>query len=354
MNLLLGWLAVAPSFAADGYLECREFGERSEAVAASRSARDGGLDARVVRRFESNGWRYLVVVDGVSDPQASASDLASSVRCTSIQAFTAEGEPLPDPVVSNEGPVEPPSDAAPDEQPSGTDGSEQGDVDPWVDAMWKAHGGAKGGAQRLADADAVRFEFRRTLPSGEVVVHVWARRGSDWVVQTIPKAGDVKASRLLVKSDSAWASIEGAPYTAQDLERTREIAGALAPQRVIPFVLTFPGMLENRTDRMNLELGEPVVLEGVEAQVLRYSGDRASESLTIAIDEKTGHVLRVDFGDGARVYTFRGWDPKATSKIALPEAIECWRGGELTDTVEALSLDLDPTLPQEWFVNPSE
>ena len=74
MNPLLGWLAVVPSFAADGYLECREFGERSEAVAASRAARDGGLDARVVRRFESDGWRYLVVVEAVSDPQAAATD----------------------------------------------------------------------------------------------------------------------------------------------------------------------------------------------------------------------------------------------------------------------------------------
>ena len=120
------------------------------------------------------------------------------------------------------------------------------------------------------------------------------------------------------------------------------------------FVLTFAGMLESRTDRMNLELGQPVEIQGVAAQVLRYSGDRASESLAIAIDEKTGHVLRVDFGDGARVYTFRGWDAKTGSGIALPDAIECWRGGELTDTVEALSLDLDPTLPQEWFVIPSE
>lgn len=355
MNLLLGWLAIAPALAADAYLECRSFVERSDAVSASRAARDAGLDARVLRRFESKGWQYLVVVDSVADPQQAALDLASAVKCTSVQAFTAEGESL-ELFGALTGEEVPEVSQAAEPETVEEEPEPDADVTPWLEAMWNAHGGKEGGSERLAAASSLRFEFRRTLPNGNVVDHIWARRDKDWVVQIEPKKGDLQASQLLVKPQGAWASINGEPYASRDLERTREIAAALSPEKVVPFVLTFAGMLADRTALMDLELGDEIDLDGTPAQRLRYDGDRASESLSIDVDAKTGQVLRVDFGDGARVYRFAGWPSvlEAKSEISLPSSIQSWRGGELTDTVEALSLDLDPTLPQEWFIVPAE
>lgn len=342
---LLIWMGVAD--AGEFFLEGPVHDARSDAVASSRAARSAGLDARVVRRYKSaDGWEYVVRISGFSDQGSAvaAVDRVTELLGGALTLFAVD-EPDGDPIQVH---------FSDERQPTGDDDDEDVEAElpsalqPTIDA----HGGPRAGAAALAQAGAVLFRYQRTLPDGAVVGHTWSRQGTSVYAAIEKIEGEVQPSTTLVTESGAWLSVGDAEPAAQDRERALETLETLAPEAVVPFVLSFASLAEQRSELQTIHDGGQSELDGKPVKVLRAEGDQASGPLVLDIDPRTKMVRRVDFDEGALVVQFDGWGRHSSGGVILPDKVRTWRDGSLVDTVEILEIDLEPTLPKAWFEAP--
>lgn len=341
MLLLAWWAAVAP--ATEYVVEGPPKADRAEAVAVSRAVREQGHDARVVRRSEGSAWVYVVQV-------ADADDLDGAVSLAGTLSEPLGGSAS---VYRLEDP-----DGERVLVWSGTQAANGGVLalaeELAIGPTIRAHGGLEGGLARLDAAPVVVFRFRRTLPTGEVVDHRWARQGDKLSVEVQPVSGAVVPSRTLVTPTGAWLATRDGGYTAQDRERTLETISAFAPDRVVPFVLTFAALAQARREISGLSpAGEREEEDGQLLKAYSWAGDQAAGALDVEVDARTHLVHRVSFEGGAKVVAFSGWMAADSAPVVLPREVKTWRDGQLVDQVEILEIALPEKVPNEWFEAPA-
>lgn len=318
---------------ADYTVESERFESRGEASTVSRAAAGDGVKAKVVRSFEEGaGWRYFVRIDGLAS-QTTATALATRVaertgRGMSILAGAGEIVGVAQPTVR--------AAAATDE------------VTAILTAAAKAHGGtARGPVERLPN---IVFRFARSFPGGEAD-HVFARQGGSEFLEITSVSGGV-LSRTLVTKDGAWLTTAG-QVTSEDRERAAAVLATFAPEKVIPFILTFPHRIDSRRELSLLYRSGEDFVDGVRCHVLVYDGDKASDALRVAVGVEDHLVREVAFGDTDvevvhRFASYReipGWG-------LLPERITTSRGDAPSMTVLVKALDPGARPPADWFVAP--
>lgn len=334
--------------AAEYYVEGPVHAERGEAVAFSRAARDAGHDARVVRRYkDGSGWEYLVRVAGFADASAAvgASEGLTEVLGGEVLVFElTDADAAPKQIHAGER-------GGLDARESDRVAAADRDPPPAIADVAEAHGGAKGGAARIRAAENVLFRYKRTLPDGTLVEHTWARAGEDLYAE-VTGTGAVKSSRTLVTADGAWLAVGDGALVASDRERALELLTDLSPEKIVPFVLSFASLAEQRKELAQLVDEGVEEVEGRRLRVLRSDGEQASGPLLLHVDPKSALVQAVDFEDGAMVVHFSDYGAHREAPVRIPGRIETWREGELADSVEIVEIDLSPDLPKTWFQAP--
>lgn len=334
-------LLASPAFAADYHLETAPRRVRSDVAQQSRAVGQVGEKAKVVRRFVSGtGWTwFLRVGDYGSEGEAreAARRIADAVGEAVVIFVTDEGttEELdrarPAPTASAPASAAPatPRRPAPSEPPPT-------DAEGVLARASRAHGGVDGGIAALRAAPGVVFTFRRTLPDGLVVDHAWGRDGERRCLEVIPVEGDARASRVVHEGASAWLGVDGGALEPADAGRAADTLALVHPTRIVPFVLSFADLLENRRELEGLELLGRGDLDGRPVYDLGYDGDQNAGPLALRIDAETFHIAEVSFEQGELVHRFDGWT--STAGVALPARVRTWRHGELADTVEIRAL----------------
>lgn len=338
--LFLGLSSIAQ--AGTFYLEGPEAAVKTEASEDAKEAEAEGMDARVVRRMGVKaGWRYVVRVEGISDAKEAtkvASKLANVVEGP-VAVFSVDGEQAAlVTMVAPAGGTEPVSPPSAPVEPS--------DAAPVLEAAVKAHK-VEG---LLLDGRDLRFAFRRTLPDGTVIDHVWARKGDSLYVSIEPVKGDAKASRLKVNDAGAWLSVADGPWEEQNVEKTRATVLDLGPTSVLPFLLVLDPARQTRRELERMELVGEGSLDGEEVSVLLFEGDRTAGPIKVELGSRDRLVRQVSFDNGELVYRYD--DVGKLGSMHLPRHVVTLRGGKPVDEVRISDLDLTPKLPDAWFAAP--
>lgn len=338
--VLITALGLAPAaWAADYHLETAPRSARADVAQLSRAAAQAGHKGRIVRRFQDGeGWTWLLRVEALPDAdgaRTTAQALADAIG-EPVVVYATEGDRVevlhraePGAAAAAAAPVRAARPAAPPEPPPT-------DAEGVLARASRAHGGADGGIAALRAAKGVTFEFRRSLPDGLVVDHVWGRDGERRCVEVIPVEGDARASRIVHAGDAAWLAVDGGALEPADVARAADLLAPLHPDRVVPFVLNFGDVLENRRELERLELLGRGELDGHPVYELGYDGDQTAGPLALRIDADTFHIAEVSFEQGELVYRFDGWN--TAHGVAVPATVRTWRHGELADTVEIRAL----------------
>ena len=336
--LLFSSIAHAGTF----YLEGPEARVKAEASEDAKAAEAEGMDARVVRRMGVKaGWRYVVRVEGFTDPKAATTQAARLAEVVEgpVAVFSVEGDRAG--LVTM---VAPPGGAEPVDPPPPP--VEVSDAAPVLEAAVEAH--KVGGL--LLDGRDLRFAFRRTLPGGEVIDHVWARSGDGIYASIEPVKGEVVASRLRLLGDRAWLSVDGGPWEEQNVDKTRATLQDLGPSSVLPFLLVLDPARQTRRELQRMELVGEGTVDGVEVQVLVFEGDRTAGPVKVELGKADHLVRQVSFDNDQLVYTYD--DFGKLGGMHLPRHVVTRRGGEVVDDVRITDLDLSPKLPDAWFAAP--
>lgn len=331
-------LLASSAFAADYHLETSPRRVRSDVVQQARSVGQVGEKAKVVRRFVTGtGWTWFLRI-GDYGTEGDARDAARRIA-------DAVGEPVVI-FVTDDGTTEELDRA----RPASTVGAEGAsrvrrpapaeppptDAEGVLARASRAHGGVDGGIAALRAAPGLVFTFRRTLPDGLVVDHAWGRDGERRCLEVIPVEGDARASRVVQEGDVAWLGVDGGALEPADAGRVSETLALVHPTRIVPFVLRFADVLENRRELEGLELLGRGDLDGRPVYDLGYDGDQNAGPLALRIDAETFHIVEVSFEQGELVHRFEGWTTMAG--VAMPARVRTWRHGELADTVEIRAL----------------
>jgi hypothetical protein len=346
---LLLCLMFAPSaWAGTFYLEAPAVPEKADATALAEAAQGQGQASRVVRRYRKGaGWEYVVVIEGFAD-QAAATAAAGALAGKTgkpITVFETMGDEAR--AVSVEAPAAAASSADDERTP------EQIAAGRILEAAVKAHGGAPGGLAVVQKAEAVKFEFRRTVPGGPTVKHVYAERGSDRFLEVVIEKGTGTSSKSGVAQGKGWLAAGSAQATLQDTAQTATELDRFAPEAVLAFPLGFASAVTERKEFQSLVPAGGEQVDGEACEVLRYDGGRAGTPLTLYVGDGDHRVRKVVFGSDAGdvIHEFSDWKELAPG-VVLPRRIRTWRGTELIDDVEVLGIDLHPKLPDDWFRAP--
>ena len=340
LMLLLGLTSIA--HAGTFYLEGPEADVKTDAGEDAKSAEAVGMDARVVRRMGVNsGWRYVVRVEGLTDVEAAKSNAARLAEAIDgpVAIFSVQGDQAGlVSVVSPEGEASEP-EAAPAP-------AEASDAAPVLEASVQAHK-VQG---LLLDGRDLRFAFRRTLPDGGVVDHVWARKGDALYASVEPVEGDAVASRLRANAEGAWLSVDGGPWEEQHAEKTRSTIDDLSPTSVLPFLLVLDPARQTRRELQRMELVGVSEKDGVRVSVLLFEGDRTAGPIKVEVGVDDHLVRSVSFDSDKLVYHYD--DVGKLGGMQLPRHVVTMKSGERVDDVRITDLDLTPKLPDAWFAAP--
>ncbi|MBA2322061.1 MAG: hypothetical protein H0V89_13005 [Deltaproteobacteria bacterium] len=355
MRMADRWMAIAVvlvsgrASAAEYWLEGPANPAKSEASAQELAGEKAGFETKVVRRYvEDQGWRYVVVSEGLqaeAEARTAAAGLAGAITAP-VTVFTRDGRNTQQvAVVEGSGPkaspVVPPVEI---------------EVDPEVakilDRAVAAHGGPSGGAGVVQRASSVRFEYERQLEGGLRVRHVYARRGADEALQVRVVEGSGIDSETRLVSGSAWLQTGRDAFATQDAQRAKELLAQASPQGIIPFVLVFGAAADTRSEFTRLERGENVEVGAVQAESLRFEGDRSTGPMTLAVDPKTGLVRQVSFEDGDLVHQFDDYAEVAKGLVS-PRKITTWKEGKLVETTLVSTLVLDGPVPDAALARPA-
>lgn len=333
-------LATGLALASDWYLETADRADKGEATSLSQAASGRGHEARVVRRFvDGAGWRYLVRVEGFDDraeAEGAARDLAASLA-VGVAVFEVDGTVAR--LVAEVASAAPAREAAP---------AAPADAAPLLEAAIAAHG-VTPGTLAAVRTGPVRLEYRRRLPDGRVLDHVWAARDGALYAEVRPVEGTARASRTLVTADGAWLSVDGGPWTPQNPDKTRATLEQLGPAGVVPVVLALAAAVESRREFERMVPAGSGDADGVATEILRFAGDAISDPIELEVG-RGDHLLRRVRFDGGVVHELSGY--RKGGPPGVPATVSTLRDGKVADTVEITLLDLKPTLPDAWFAAP--
>lgn len=324
-------LALATAWAGDPtfYLESSPLATRAEAAALVREVTADAIPAKIVRIYvPEQGWRYVVR----SEPTEAVD------RLTEV-AGTVGGDVLF--VVSTE--------SGGSTRVGG--GSPLGAPDPALDAaqvvnrMARSLSGPFDGAEPFRESYV--FRFRRSS-EGRVVEHVVARRDDDLFLQVQVVSGAGQSSRAGVVAGAAWTDVPMS--VAPDVDRLRRQFDRFSPSRV----LGMPAELWRGTfaasDLDDLVVAGEVDVDGEVAIELLRPPRADLPAVSLFVSRASWRLVAssagADLDQVRRLYSAYG---ELGDGRVLPMRVETWRGTEQLDVIEVLELDLEPTLPAEWF-----
>lgn len=344
--LLVSLSCAAPAWAGDWWLESADRVERMDAARVEAAATTAGFDARVVRRFvDGSGWVYLARVEGFADGASAevAADQLSRATGVALTVLASDGNAVQ--VVRTID--RPAAGAQPDPAPGPDD----------VDALFASVIAAHGTREPVADAirrGPTRFEFRRTLPDGRVIDHVWGNQPGDAVYAEISGSGGaVRPSRTKIASGRASMSVNGEAWRAQDVPRTQAVLDDLSPMEVIPFVLDVEAVIGARREFEQMAITGAGDVDGVDTVVVRFGGDTTSGAIELEIGRKDHLVRRINLDDGGLVRDFGDYRAVKVrdGSVSVPYAIVTLRDGVEVDRVAVKTFEVGGALPPAWFAS---
>ena len=330
---LLWWVMTAQ---AGFYLEGPPAATRGEVAGVVRVARAEGHRARVLRRYQhGTGWVFVAQVEGFE-----AEDDAERVA-----AWLAEQAGVWITVFSDDGPGQ-----VPEQEEVLLAEAEEIDAASLLARAQQAHGTVSGGLARLQRAPAVVFRYRRHVPEGPTVRHLYARQADRAVLVTEVEEGEGTSSVAWVHGEEAWLRTGDAEPTAQDLARTSETLERFSPERVLAFALGFAQAIDERREFALLYGDGETELDGEPCWLLRYDGDQVSGPLEVWVAKQDHRLRQVRYtGDaGEVVHRLQGWKDLGDG-LVVPDQVSTWRADVLVDRVEVLAVETPPELPQAWF-----
>ncbi len=347
LGLLL--LFAAPAHAVDFYIEGPSVTTRAEAVAMVQTAKAAGHKARVVRRYRhGSGWEYVFRVEGFTE-RLGASQAASQLAELTGRGVSVYGEdgtiaaPSERPKVDNDPAPVPIARVEPSEQAEPLDAPQV--PDELIQRATRAHGGADGTMSVLGRADVVVFEFDRHL-DGDVVRHIWARRGDDLFLEVRSQAAAVP-SRTVIQGDTAWLVVGDGERVSVDTERARQTVERFAPETVIGLGLTAARDFTERPELHSLRLDGETTCGDDPCAVMRFDGGRLASPVVLGVATSDWTVRQVGFRGGV-MREFEGYTEPAPG-LVVPGVVRTWRHRELVDDLRITRLDPQPELPDDWF-----
>ena len=324
-----------------GVLADRAAAERVVAVATA-----GGMQARVVRRFQfGRGWEHVVLVERLASAQV-ARDAAQRLAQASGEAVVVyrnvDGRSVP------EGTTEPSaSTPAVPVAPAAAPARGVGDI---LRRIETAHGGDAGGSAGLSRAGAVHFVYARTFPvEGRMrtMEHdYWRANGGRRLEVKTAGAG---VDSLAVASDKGgWLRANGAVVSRDAGVLVTTIDG-FAPEAVLTLAMDVPSLLRSP----EVERFKP--LEGAESGVrIGHGGDETSPGLSfIDADPGTGRLLRARYVTEAGPVTMSmgGWR-EAAPGIVYPASVQVERADGTREEIVVRVLDVLAAAPASTFARP--
>ncbi len=370
------WASVA--MASDYFVEGPYVVTRTEVVRQQRVADPLVSAVSIVRRFvDGEGWRFLLRATGfenLDQAEAAATTLARELD-TSFDVLVADGrvarlvsriapQPPPPPVdlsieeapevaavADSSLPLQPdPEDQPPDEAVEDSVlAVPRGEAWPVLERVAEAHGVDRDTLTRWMEGPSL-FEYQRTLADGTVVDHRWATRDGAVFVEIDGVEGDVKASRMFLRGDEAWLSVDGEPWQAKPAGRAWTVAADFAPPAVVPLVLGLGQALGTRREFSQMAIDGGRERDGEMVTVLRHGGDEETDAIVLEIDGES-LVRRAVFNDGEVVHAFD--DYRAVNGVMVPHLIESIRGAAV-DRVVVARLEADLRLEDEGVAIPGE
>ena len=348
---------VSAALAADYFIEGPYVVKRAEVVQQQRAAGPLVQSVSVVRRFvDGEGWRFLLRATGfvnLDQAEAAATTLARELD-TSFDVLVVDGKvarlvsriapQLPPPpidlaieearevaaVADSSLPLQSdPADRPPEEAGLDEGGPvARGEAWPVLQRVTKAHGVDRDTLTRWMEGPSL-FEYRRSLSDGTVVEHRWATRDGAVFIEIDGISGDVKPSRMVLRGDQAWLSVDGAAWEAKPAARAWTVAADFAPPAVVPLVLGLGQALGTRREFSQMSIDGGRERDVGMVTVLRHGGDDETDALVLEIDADD-LVRRAVFNDGEVVHAFD--DYREVNGVMVPHRIESTRGA-LTDEV---------------------
>lgn len=333
-------LFVLLGLASAAVVESEPLTTRGAAVDLRDAAAEAGHDARLVREYASGrGWEYVVRIEGfetAEDANTAALALAE-ISGTSLAVLEGATPVLVEPPAASVQPVV--------EKLPGADLVQAQAV--------RALGGREGGAAALASAQAVRFEYERTLlePSGTVRAHHVLVRQAGTVRLRIDGEAPVQPSLTQVGGEGAWIWSD-AELLERDVDRAQEILSGFEPEALLALPLGFAGLVASDPVWSRLETVGTEVSDGRELVILE-AGMEGGRGLRVLVDNQTWLparvVIRSDAGESKHL--FADWRELDTG-LVVPFDVRLERDGVPVSQLVVVDLQLSDALPAGTFEPP--
>jgi hypothetical protein len=345
--MVLVGLAQAASTVESGALATRE-----EALALFEALDEGTRSsARLVRRYHQGvGWRFIVVVEGLAEPDARKL-AASSAELSVIESVGAPTAVTlaPEPVVA----------VTPAEVTRPPRGERLPEADSLLRAAVKAHGGAEGAGHRLRAAESIRFTYDHSVPvtGGTLVAHnEFFRLGDALRLDIAIAQGEGRSSSTtLTESQKAYVSVDGT-VTERDGARTLEMLERFSPEALLSIPLGLPEDVETAAAWRGLETVRREEHQGRSLWVVRGSVSPGEVGLReAAFDTEGRHLVWVAWQAESGLVTFSYADYRTLGEdLVVPFQTRIERDGTLVEEISIASLELDGVLEPRLFTGGGE
>ena len=351
----------ASNFAAAGqfFLELSEHTDRDAAEKSLLGYGPDGDNMRVSRRYvRGEGWVYVVRLDGFEDKE-SALAAANSFSTEGGVVRVIEGLGYKRVAVAEVGKKwEAKAEAAAASPATVDDYPNAGQV---LRQAAKAHGGKAGGSQFLQDMEQLRFSFvSRTVVGDQEwkVKHTFFRSGSKSRIEVDVLKGDgVSNTVVLAAPDKAWVATHDM-VRERDGVQAAEMMSRFAPESgLLSIPLGFAVDVRDASEWRGLVSSGRVSHQG--RPHLRVAPDREGDGEqnpmeSALFDERSHHLSQVTWVTRGGRVTFQFDDYKALAEaLIVPYRVRVERNGQLVEEIEVESFDLNPSVDQKLFGEPS-
>lgn len=365
----LGWLIgfSAVAWAGEITIESDVFPTREDAMVVFSTVQqqlgaDASERARLVRRYyQGQGWRYIVLVEDVSEQRAPAiAGMAEGMTIIRPPEAEPDHAAEPAPIVSAG------AEAAADEPAAAAVGTPERvrvarrdqlpAAEDLLRAAVKVHGGARGGGNYLRSVQTVRFSYERTVPvqGGTLVAHNQFFRSGDAIrLEVGIQEGEGVDSTTTLTSDQQGFVQVGNEVTERDGLRTMEMLQRFSPEAVLSIPLGLPEDVETAAAWHGLKTLRKE--DSGEHGLWVVAGSVAEGELGLleaAFDSSTGHLAWVSWAAEAGEITFTYADYRELGEggeLVVPLRTRIERDGSLIEEIRVVELELGLELAAELF-----
>jgi len=307
-----------------------------------------GANARVVRRYERGaGWRYLVHVEPFDQHQVARS-IAAQLDPGGRVIDLANGEVEEVAHLSHGKANSTVGTDVPAAQRPTLDRAKRRDLDTFLRAVIKAHGGVEGGVAIMAGASSLEFEFQREVIKPEVALvarHRWLSMGTARRLEIDIRSGNgLDSVSVITPGGQAFVEAQG-NWVERDIERTRSVIERFGPNEL----LAIPLGLAADVDTASIWRG--VTLEdangGTRAVVPLVDGSELVRA-TFSTNNHLLERIEVDSADGPVTYVFSRYR-LVQEGLILPMEVELFKGGALVERVKVETIRINASLAGELF-----